>query len=83
MPDAAWTAIRCGSATCDTPGGRVLYRQHPDGWVALVRRRQAIIARANLALVVCRCGWIWRNPDLTTVPDLATAFRDDPLRAGA
>ncbi len=72
---AGWREIRCQDARCPVPGGKVLAKVSPDGWVAIKRRHGGCIASGDLALLVCECGWIWRKPLVSRpIPDLDGAF---------
>lgn len=53
----------------------MLAKVHPDGWVAIKRRCGISIEEGDLALLVCDCGWTWRNPKVSRpIPDLDGAF---------
>lgn len=67
----AWSEIHCRNPRCDVAGGRVLYSEKPG--LHSIRRRGTggVWAGGTPLLLVCRCGWRWRNE---TVADTLAAF---------
>ena len=66
MTDAVrlgWAEIRCPSAACTDPRGRVLWSQK-DGAICTVKRGgQGLILVGFPVLAFCRCGYVWRSAD--------------------
>lgn len=69
-------AVRCRSQACDVPGGRVIYSTPSDGLIGVRRRGSGIVAIGIPVLLVCKCGWSWRNPSMSSLFDQIKRLED-------